>query len=691
MKRFCKWFANLQITTKLRLVIWLITLTALIFTGALLITNIRVALRHIVLERLTTQADIIAANSTAALSFQDRNAAYETLSALSVDNGVIAAVILDRHGELFAIYPEGKQGLEKFATLQSSEHVFTQSELIIKRPILFYGETIGFVGIEYSRKQMTRELWLSTGIIVLFLAGAAFLAVLITALLQRGITQPIQELAALANRVAKNQDYSIRATWLSKDEIGTLAKHFNKMLRQIQTRDKRLEAYNRHLEEMVTRRTEQLEDLNRQLEHKAQHDVLTQLPNRALFEDRLLHAIVRAGRNQEKVALLFVDLDHFKRINDAYGHEAGDQVLLRVARRLEDCVRSEDTVARFAGDEFIILLSGLNFMLDVNVVAAKIALEMSKPIDYKSTSLNISASIGVSVYPDDAENAELLLKAADVAMYHAKNQGRNRYQFYSSEMNIRIGERKNLETELFRAIEENELLLLYQPVMDLRTGAIDSLETLLRWRHPRMGLLAPAKFLPYAEESGLISKIDHWMLSQVSMQAKAWEQQGSPIHVRVNLAMRDFLRKEFFDLFFNILQKNALSPERISVEIKEHVLMDETPLTVELLHMLRKSCIQLSVDDFGTGYSSLYALQHCPVDFVKIDGTYIHEIHDNEENDMMIRAIVAMAHSLNLTVIAEGVESYPQLAYLKQLSCELAQGYLFYKPMHREQVEKLIL
>ena len=508
MNNFCRWFSNLQITTKLRLVIWLITLTALIFTGTLLITNTRMALRHIVLERLTAQADIIAANSTATLSFQDHDAAYETLSALNVDAGVIAAVILDSKGKLFAVYPKGKEGMEKFSRYPSPSHVFTRDELFIKRPILFYGEVIGFVGIQYSLKKMTRELWLSTGIIFLYLVAAAFAAYLITALLQRGITRPIQELAALAERVAQNQDYSIRATWLSKDEIGTLVRHFNKMLRQIQSRDKRLETYNRQLEEMVARRTEQLEDLNRQLEHKAQHDVLTQLPNRALFEDRLQHAIVRAERNHEKVALLFVDLDHFKRINDTYGHEAGDQVLLQVARRLEDCVRSEDTVARYAGDEFILLLSGLNYMIDVNVVAAKIALKMSKPVNYKTYPLNISASIGVAVYPDDAKNAELLLKAADVAMYHAKNQGRNRYQFYSTEMNIKVGKRKNLETELFRALQEQELLMLYQPVMDLRTGAINSLESLIRWRHPQMGLLEPAKFLPYAEETGLISKID---------------------------------------------------------------------------------------------------------------------------------------------------------------------------------------
>lgn len=691
MNSFCRWFSNLQITTKLRLVIWLITLTALIFTGTLLITNTRMALRHIVLERLSTQADIIAANSTAALSFQDHDAAYETLSALNVDAGVIAAVILDSKGKLFAVYPKGKEGMEKFSSYPSPSHVFTRGELFIKRPILFYGEVIGFVGIQYSLKKMTRELWLSTGIICLYLAAAAFAAYLITALLQRGITRPIQELAALAERVVQNQDYSIRATWLSKDEIGTLARHFNKMLRQIQSRDKRLETYNRQLEEMVARRAEQLEDLNRQLEHKAQHDVLTQLPNRTLFEDRLQHAIVRAERKHEKVASLFVDLDHFKHINDTYGHEAGDQVLLQVARRLEDCVRSEDTVARYAGDEFILLLSGLNYMIDVNVVAAKIALEMSKPVNYKTSPLNISASIGVAVYPDDAKNAELLLKAADVAMYHAKNQGRNRYQFYSTEMNIKVGKRKNLETELFRALQEQELLMLYQPVMDLRTGAINSLESLIRWRHPQMGLLEPAKILPYAEETGLISKIDQWMLSEVCVQARDWEKQGSLMHIRVNLAMRDFLRKEFFDLFFATLQRNALSPERISVEIKEQVLMDDTPLTVELLHMLRKSCVQLSVDDFGTGYASLYALQHCPVDFVKIDGTYIKEIHDSEECDMMIRAIIAMAHSLNLKVIAESVESYAQLAYLKQLDCHLAQGHLFYKPMNREQVEELIL
>ena len=554
-----------------------------------------------------------------------------------------------------------------------------------------HDELLGFVVIEYSLNELNRKFWLSISIIAIFLLGVALLALLMATLLQRGITIPIRKLANLTRQVAQEQDYSIRAESFGQDEIGMLTQHFNEMLEQIQFRDKRLESYNRELEETVIQRTGQLENLNRKLEHQVQHDLLTQLPNRVLFDDRLRYAIFRADRNKEKVALLFVDLDYFKQINDSFGHEAGDHVLLQVAKRLEACVRGEDTVARFAGDEFILLLSGLNFMIDVNVVAAKIAVEITKSIAYKSFSLNISASIGVAVYPDDATTGEMLLKAADVAMYHAKNRGRNRYQFYSSEMNKRVGERINLEAELHKALVNDEFELYFQPIVDLSTGKICSLETLLRWRHPQMGLLTPVKFLPHAEETGLITEIDKWMLSKVCKQAREWQDLGNHLHIRVNLAMRDFLQKDLFDLFFTTLKENNVLPEQISVEIKEQVLMDETPLTVELLHRLRKSCVQLSVDDFGTGYTSLYTLQHCPVDFVKIDSSYINEIHTDSENCTMIRAIIAMSHSLNIKVIAEGVETEEQAEFLKQLDCDMGQGYLFYRPAPKEAVEKLIL
>ena len=691
MIHLSKWFYNLQVANKLRLVIWLIISTALLLTGTLLAVNTRVALKHILVNRLITQGDVIAANSTAPLVFKDSRAAFETLSALSTDKGVISAEIFRKDGELLAAYPKKTDTDSQTHLFSQPSYKFTQSLLFIKRPIILHDEVLGFVVIEYSLNELNRKFWLSISIISVFLLGVAFLALLMATLLQRGITLPIRKLANLTRQVAQEQDYSIRAESIGEDEIGTLTQHFNEMLEQIQFRDKRLESYNRELEETVIQRTGQLENLNRKLEHQVQHDLLTQLPNRVLFDDRLRYAIFRADRNKEKVALLFVDLDYFKQINDSFGHEAGDHVLLQVAKRLEECVRGEDTVARFAGDEFILLLSGLNFMIDVNVVAAKIAVEITKSIAYKSFSLNISASIGVAVYPDDATTGEMLLKAADVAMYHAKNRGRNRYQFYSSEMNKRVGERINLEAELHKALVNDEFELYFQPIVDLSTGKICSLETLLRWRHPQMGLLTPEKFLPHAEETGLITEIDKWMLSKVCKQAREWQDLGNHLHIRVNLAMRDFLQKDLFDLFFTTLKENNVLPEQISVEIKEQVLMDETPLTVELLHRLRKSCVQLSVDDFGTGYTSLYTLQHCPVDFVKIDSSYINEIHTDSENCTMIRAIIAMSHSLNIKVIAEGVETEVQAEFLKQLDCDMGQGYLFYKPAPKEEVEKLIL
>lgn len=416
--------------------------------------------------------------------------------------------------------------------------------------------------------------------------------------------------------------------------------------------------------------------------HLAQHDFLTNLPNRVLLNDRIAQAIEVSKRHQTKIALLFLDLDNFKHINDSLGHPTGDKLLQLVATSLNASVRGNDTVSRQGGDEFIILLSDITNSEDAASTADKILEILTLPHVVSNSQLYITTSIGISIYPEDGLDAEMLIQNADTAMYHAKSNGRNNYQFFKSEMNLRAVERQVTETHLHTAIEENQFQLHYQPKFNLITHEMMGVEALIRWHHPEWGEVLPEKFIAIAEDTGLIIPIGKWVLHKACMQLREWTTLGlKQMTVAVNISAMEFTHKHFITDVKSILMETGIDPHRIEMEITETVLMRDAKSSVAILYQLKEMGLVLVMDDFGTGYSSLSYLRKFPIDVLKIDRSFIHEMGDFEENSIIVTAIINMGNSLRLRVIAEGIENQQQLDLLLNFNCSEGQGYLLSPPL----------
>jgi diguanylate cyclase (GGDEF)-like protein/PAS domain S-box-containing protein len=428
-----------------------------------------------------------------------------------------------------------------------------------------------------------------------------------------------------------------------------------------------------------------------QMTHSAKHDFLTGLPNRMLLNDRIGQAIASGRRHAKQVAVLFLDLDGFKHINDSLGHPVGDKLLQSVAERLVDCVRGSDTVSRQGGDEFVILLSDLSQSEDAAVMAGRVLRAIAQPHSIDQHDLHVTTSIGVSVYPDDGANAESLIKNADTAMYQAKEQGRQSFQFFKPEMNAQAVERQFIEESLRRALGRNEFTLHYQPKINIGTGAITGCEALLRWTHPTRGDISPALFIPIAEDSGLIVPIGRWVLSQACEQAQAWANAGlSATTVAVNVSAVEFRDDEFLKNLFTILTNSNLDPRSLEIELTESVLMRRVESTAAILQALRKRGVQVAIDDFGTGYSSLSYLRKFPIDALKIDQSFVRQIVGGEDDAAIVTAVISMAKSLKLRVVAEGVETLQELEFLQAHRCEEAQGFYFSRPVPPQQFATLL-
>jgi len=424
--------------------------------------------------------------------------------------------------------------------------------------------------------------------------------------------------------------------------------------------------------------------------HLAHHDFLTDLPNRILLSDRIENAIALARRHGKQRALLFLDLDRFKHINDSLGHPIGDKLLQSVAHRLVACVRGSDTVSRQGGDEFVILLAEIEHAKDAARSAEKILQALAAPHSIAGTELHVSASIGISIYPDDGRDAETLIKCADTAMYHAKDRGRNNYQFFTEDMNVRAVERQFLEGNLRRAVERREFVLHYQPKINLETGSITGVEALIRWRHPERGLIPPALFVPIAEDCGLIVPIGRWVLREACRQAQAWIAAGlPPLPVAVNISALEFQSKGFLEGVRAILEETRLNPGCLELELTESVLMPAGSPAPTLI-ALKALGLRLAIDDFGTGYSSLSYLRQFPIDTLKIDQSFVREITTGSLDDTIVSAIIGMGKTLKQSVVAEGVETGEQLAFLQRLRCNEGQGYHFSRPVSADAFATLL-
>jgi diguanylate cyclase (GGDEF)-like protein/PAS domain S-box-containing protein len=454
-------------------------------------------------------------------------------------------------------------------------------------------------------------------------------------------------------------------------------------IRDISAR-KRAEAERRHL---IRERA-----LYGAISRLARHDPLTGLANRTLLHDRLSGALASADRHGDKLGVAFLDLDRFKHVNDSLGHGAGDCLLQSVGARLMASVRKTDTVCRLGGDEFVIVLSDVKRRDDLEKAAAKIAAAIGAPHRAGGHELHVTASIGIAMYPDDGADAETLLRNADIAMYHAKDHGRNHVRFFAPEMNELIIERRALEGGLRAALDHGEFVLHYQPKVDLRTGRMIGAEALIRWHHPERGLVTPHSFIPVAEDSGLIVPIGQWVQREACRQAVAWQTAGlRPVPIAVNISALEFRGQGFFDRVRRILAETGLDPRLLELELTESVLMESVGTTAAMLWELKGMGLRLAVDDFGTGYSSLSYLMHFPIDALKVDQSFVHEIAAAGDTSPIITAVIAMGRSLKQRVVAEGVETEAQLAFLRSQQCEEGQGFHFSRPLPPDQFAALLV
>src|SRR6266702_4398837 len=428
-----------------------------------------------------------------------------------------------------------------------------------------------------------------------------------------------------------------------------------------------------------------------QLEYQANYDSLTRLPNRNLLRDRLQHALIVAQRHHKGVAVVFIDLDGFKNVNDSLGHSVGDRLLSVVADRIARCARARDTVARHGGDEFVIVMTDTGDEQSLIAWMERVRASISEPVWLDGTELYVGCSMGASLFPQDGDDAETLMKKADLAMYRAKDMGRNTFQFYQPEMNASVGARLNLERRLRRALRDNEFLLHYQPQVDIESGQIVGTEALVRWRDPEVGLVPPSSFIPVAEESGLIGPLSEWVLREACRQNKAWQDQGlPPARVSVNLSARVFQQRDIAKLVMQVLAETGLEPQYLELELTESTIMRNAEEAVSMLNELHALGIGLAIDDFGTGYSSLSYLKRFPVDRLKIDRSFVSDIGESSDDETITSAIIALAHSLNLQVIAEGVETSTQLDFLKERACDEMQGYFFAKPLPHDAIPGML-
>jgi diguanylate cyclase (GGDEF)-like protein len=701
-----KWFHNISIRHKLTLIIVAVSTVSLLLASIAFITTDRNNARDSLGHNLHTMADIIAANSSAALIFGDTIAGEENLGFLEAHKHIEAAAIFGADGEEFASYRKPGTSIE-FPEPDFEMHnlLFWHDHVELFSNITHEGEIIGTAYIRSDLKAVDERLASFMWIVCIVLLTSLLVTLMLSAQMQRIITDPLLRLSAIARLISRDENYSLRVAGEGKDELGDLITDFNKMLNEIQLRDNKLREHGVLLEERVTKRTQELEESNKQLalakkhaetfakrmEYHAHHDDLTGLPNRALLNDRINTELAHARRQQSMMALLFLDLDRFKVINDSLGHGIGDQLLRAISRRLRNCVREEDTVARLGGDEFMILLPRITSSSDAGRVGRKIIDVLLEPISCNGHELHITTSIGISIYPFDSTDVETLVKNADISMYRAKELGRNKVVYYTAEMNAGSRKQLALETNLRKALDRGELKLHYQPKINTTHNTVVGVEALLRWNHPTMGAISPAEFIPVAEDSGLIIPIGEWVLETAFKQLGEWHEAGhDTLTMAVNLSSAQLSRSGIEKSISNALANAGIDPGMTELEITENVAMQDIDSAIATLDKLKSTGINIAMDDFGTGYSSLGYLRRLPIDIVKIDQSFTRDIPDSKEGTLIAQAIIAMAKSLRLSLIVEGIENVRQLNYFKQQGCEVMQGFLFSKPVAANEVLKIL-
>jgi len=702
-----KKFRNISIRYKLTLIIVVISSVSLLLASVAFITTDRINTRESLGNNLRTMAEIIAANSSAALLFGDALAGEENLGFLEAQKHIEEVAIFRLDGSEFVSYRKESTGHAhpRKPDIETNNILFRDNHIELLCNITHEGEIIGVVYIRSDTKAVRERLIWFLGIVCVVLLTSLLVTLMLSAQMQRIITDPLLRLSAIARQISIERNYSLRVIGEGKDELGNLVVDFNKMLDEIQLRDDELKDHRTQLEERVTQRTSELEESNNQLsqskkqaetvakrmEYHAHHDDLTGLPNRILLNDRINTELAHARRQKSMMALLFLDLDRFKVINDSLGHAIGDQLLRVISRRLKNCIRDEDTIARLGGDEFMILLPRITSSSDAGRVGRKITEALVEPVSCNGHELHITTSIGISIYPFDSTDVETLIKNADISMYRAKELGRNKVVYYTAEMNAGSRKQLALETNLRKALDRGELELHYQPKINTAINTVVGVEALLRWNHPTMGSVSPAEFIPVAEDSGLIIPIGEWVLETAFKQLREWHDAGhDELTMAVNLSSAQLSRAGIEASINDSISNAGIDPCMAELEITENIAIHDIDSAIAILNKLKCTGINIAMDDFGTGYSSLSYLRRLPIDIVKIDQSFVRDIPDSKEAILIAQAIIAMAQSLRLSLIVEGIENVKQLNYFRQQGCEVMQGFLFSRPVAAEDILEIL-
>jgi diguanylate cyclase (GGDEF)-like protein len=630
--------------------------------------------------RLSALSGIISEDVAAALAFGDYQAVTKSLGAFKADPSIKQIFVLNEQGQIISYYhnkvkaapADLKQQLKN--TRAEAEELKYDLCPIEERTVIMDGASLGTVVIEQDEQVINEKIAVSASIGLSVMLLAIGFSYLLANRFQRIITEPVSAMTTSMQKVSQTKDYTIRLGTSGIDEMDELAERFNEMLSEIERRDGNLL------------------DRQKQLYHLANYDSLTKLPNRALFNDRLEQALHRASRTGEQLAVLFIDLDDFKDINDTHGHRIGDQLLQEAAARLAAGTRVDDTLARLGGDEFIVFIQDIKTADNALAVAAKHLKNLYQYYQIDGKRLFVSASIGVAMYPEHGEHVEVLMKSADMAMYLAKETGKNSVALFTESLHVKSAEKLGLGNDLHRALEHGEFELYYQPRINLERDSWTSVEALIRWHHPALGLVPPDKFIPLAEQTGLILPIGEWVIREACRQLHEWHCQGFHLpRISVNVSPLQLQRQDLVAIVKDAVASNNLCTQALELEILESALVEDVGRSIDVLKELRGIGIKISIDDFGTGYSSLSYLRTLPVDILKIDRSFLNLAHVSGEDELVLAAIISMSQSLGLEVVTEGVEYIEQAQILKKYKCEEAQGYYYASPMPANELSQMFI
>jgi len=614
-------------------------------------------------ESLDSLSKMLSPNITTALMFDDMAAVQELINPILMRSDVISIMVMSTTGEQLAIAhtkdTEAEQSIEVNTLLQLDMHDY------------------GVLKISANNSYIQKRITFYIRFIMILMGFTFVFSLTLSLLLRRRFLNPILYLAKIANKITTSNDYSLRAKQLSQDEVGQLTTCFNDMLYNIEQREA-------SLENQVRLRTNELENANIQLQQYAYQDGLTDLPNRRYFYEKLQSLV---SIKEMKFALIFIDLDGFKEVNDKLGHDYGDLLLHQVATRLRNCIPTKDTVARLGGDEFTLILEGVNTSIEASKIAKAVKNSLKQSIKIKKETVYVTASIGITFFPADGLTVEELVKRADQAMYLSKNKGRNRYEFFSYSIEEKATEKRRLIEEIHTAIAKNQFELYYQPIFSIDGKPVCKAEALIRWNHPERGLVGPNEFILMAEKNGLIKKIGQWVKSQAIQDTVQFNVLSEkPIQISVNTSPLEIDRAGcWVDDWIVESKKYQLPANTILIEVTENTLMDPDSSIQQQLKRLNTINIDIAIDDFGVGYSSLAYLQRLDIDILKIDRSFIKDIESNDNSIALVKAIITMAHNLDVMVVAEGVETKKQYELLKQLSCDYIQGYIFSKAITKKE------